>query len=54
MENPYLEEPGMENHTQINTNIINTKKKIDKDDKLNSSFLMLEEHNILFKTFNIF
>ena len=26
MDIPYLEEPDMENHTQINTNIINTKK----------------------------
>ena len=33
MDIPYLEEPDMENHTQINTNIINTKKQIDKDDK---------------------
>ena len=46
-ENLSLENQVFENHTQINTNIINTKKQIDKDDKLNSSFLMLEEHNIL-------
>ena len=32
-ENPYLDVPDMENQPQINTNIINTKKQIDKDDK---------------------
>lgn len=33
--------------TQINTNIINTNKQIDKDDKTKSSFFIPEEHNIL-------
>lgn len=37
-----------EKDTQINTNIINTKKQIDKDDKAKiSSFFVAEEHNIL-------
>ena len=46
-ENPYLDVPDMENQPQINTNIINTKKQIDKDDKTISSFFVAEEHNIL-------
>ena len=33
MEKPHLDYPYMETTTQINTNIINTKKQIDKDDK---------------------
>ena len=37
----------METTTQINTNIINTNKQIDKDDKTISSFFIPEEHNIL-------
>ena len=38
----------METTTQINTNIINTKKQIDKDDKTKiSSFFVAEEHNRL-------
>ena len=38
----------METTTQINTNIINTKKQIDKDDKTKiSSFFVPEEHNRL-------
>ena len=38
----------MEMPTQINTNKINTKKQIDKDDKTKiSSFFVLEEHNKL-------
>ena len=38
----------VEKDTQINTNIINTKKQIDKDDKAKiSSFFVAEEHNIL-------
>lgn len=41
-ENPYLDVPGMEIPTQINT-----KKQIDKDDKTISSFFVPEEHNIL-------
>ncbi len=47
-ENPHLEYPGVEEPTQINTNIINTKKQIDKDDKTKlSSFFVAEEHNRL-------
>lgn len=41
-ENPYLDVPDMEIPTQINT-----KKQIDKDDKIISSFFVPEEHNIL-------
>lgn len=41
-ENPYLDVPDMEIPTQINT-----KEKIDKDDKTISSFFVPEEHNIL-------
>ncbi len=38
----------VEKDTQINTNIINTNKQIDKDDKTKiSSFFVPEEHNIL-------
>ena len=38
----------LEKDTQINTNIINTNKQIDKDDKTKiSSFFIPEEHNIL-------
>lgn len=37
----------MEEHPQINTNIINTNKQIDKDDKTISSFFVAEEHNRL-------
>lgn len=48
MENPYLDIPSVETATQINTNIINTNKQIDKDDKTKiSSFFVPEEHNIL-------
>ena len=51
-ETPYTQKGIMdEGYTvdgiQINTNIINNKKEIDKDDKLKSSFFMAEEHNIL-------
>ena len=46
-ENPHLDIPDVEEPTQINTNIINTKKQIDKDDKTISSFFVAEEHNIL-------
>lgn len=47
-ENPYTVIPNTKNHTQINTNIINTKKQIDKDDKTKiSSFFVAEEHNRL-------
>lgn len=41
-ENPYLDVPDMEIPIQINT-----KEKIDKDDKTISSFFVPEEHNIL-------
>ena len=37
----------VEKDTQINTNIINTKEIIDKDDKTKSSFFIEEEHNRL-------
>ena len=37
----------MEEQPQINTNIINTNKQIDKDDKTISSFFVAEEHNKL-------
>lgn len=38
----------VEKDIQINTNEINTNKKIDKDDKTKiSSFFVAEEHNIL-------
>ena len=47
MENPHLDNPNVEMPTQINTNIINTKKQIDKDDKTISSFFVAEDHNIL-------
>ena len=48
MENPHLDTPNVEMPTQINTNKINTKKQIDKDDKTKiSSFFVAEEHNIL-------
>ena len=41
MEIPHLDIPDVEEHPQINTNIINTNKQIDKDDKTISSFLLL-------------
>lgn len=48
MENPHLDTPSVETPTQINTNITNTKKQIDKDDKTKiSSFFIPEEHNRL-------
>lgn len=47
MENPYMDNPNVENQPQINTNIHNTNKQIDKDDKTISSFFVAEEHNIL-------
>ncbi|HIR48801.1 MAG TPA: helix-turn-helix domain-containing protein [Candidatus Faecimonas gallistercoris] len=47
-ENPHLDSPNVEEPTQINTNIINTNKQIDKDDKTKiSSFFVPEEHNRL-------
>ena len=47
-ENPHLDIPNVEEPTQINANIINTKKQIDKDDKTKlSSFFVAEEHNRL-------
>ena len=43
---PHLDSPDVEEPTQINNNIINTKKQIDKDDKTKlSSFFVAEEHN---------
>lgn len=48
MENPHLDTPNVEMPTQINTNKINTKKQIDRDDKTKiSSFFIHEEHNKL-------
>ena len=47
-EDPSMENLNVGNQTQINTNIINTKKQIDKDDKTKiSSFFVAEEHNRL-------
>ena len=46
-EKPHLDNPDVETPTQINTNIINTKKQIEKDDKTISSFFVSEEHNRL-------
>ena len=42
-----MDYPNMETTTQINTNIINTKKQIDKDDKTKISSFFSEEHNRL-------
>ena len=47
MEKPHLDYPNVETTTQINTNIINTKKQIDKDDKTKISSFFSEEHNRL-------
>lgn len=48
MEKPHLDNPNVDMTTQINTNIINTKNQIDKDDKTKiSSFFVPEEHNRL-------
>ena len=48
MENPHLDTQNVEIPTQINTNKINTKKQIDKDDKTKiSSFFIPKEHNRL-------
>ncbi len=44
---PHLDIPDVEEQPQINTNIINTNKQIDKDDKTISSFFVAEEHNRL-------
>ena len=45
---PHLDIPDVEEQPQINTNIINTNKQIDKDDKTKiSSFFVAEEHNRL-------
>ena len=49
---PYYQKGDTDNgnaqkDTQINTNIINTKEIIDKDDKTKSSFFIEEEHNRL-------
>ena len=41
MDIPHLDIPDVEEQPQINTNIINTNKQIDKDDKTISSFLLL-------------
>ena len=44
----YTDNGNTQKDTQINTNIINTKKQIDKDDKTKiSSFFVPEEHNRL-------
>lgn len=45
--NPYMDSPNVEEQLQLNTNIINTKEQIDKDDKPISPFFVAEEHNIL-------
>lgn len=46
-ENPHLDNPNVEEQTQINTNKQKIEKQIDKDDKTISSFFVAEEHNIL-------
>ena len=46
MDFPYLDTPNVETPTQINTNIINTKKQIDKDDK-QKYHLFLSPKNII-------
>lgn len=51
-EYPYTQNKDMglgdvENGIQINTNIINTKEQMDKDDKPISPFFVAKEHNIL-------
>ncbi|MDO4962808.1 MAG: helix-turn-helix domain-containing protein [bacterium] len=43
----YAVEGHTEKDTQINTNIINNKKQIDKEDKTKSSFFNADEHNRL-------
>ena len=43
----HTEEGHIEEDTQINTNIQNTKEQIDKGDKTNSPFFVEQEHNIL-------
>lgn len=47
MDYPHMDEPDMENQPQINTNIKNTKKEIDKGDKTKSPFFIAENHNYL-------
>ena len=48
LDNPYLDKPDMETPTQINTNIQNTKKQIDKIDKgANAPFFDADMHNKL-------
>lgn len=47
VQNPPVDVPMVENDTQINTNIQNTKEEIDKVDKTNSAFFYAEDHNPL-------
>lgn len=44
---PYLDNPDVENNLQINTNIINTNNKIDKDDKTILNDFKDFKHNYL-------
>lgn len=47
VQNPPVDVPLVENDTQINTNIQNTKEEIDKVDKTKSAFFYAEDHNPL-------
>ena len=47
VQNPPVDVPTVENDTQINTNIQNTKEEIDKVDKTKSAFFYAEDHNPL-------
>ena len=44
---PHLDNPDVENNLQINTNILNTNNKIDKDDKTNLNNFEEFKHNYL-------
>ena len=44
---PHLDNPNVETNPQINTNIINTNNKIDKDDKTNLNNFEEFKHNYL-------
>lgn len=44
---PYTDIPYTQKEIQINTNIINTERQIDKDDKTKTPFFVAEEHNHL-------
>lgn len=44
---PHLDNPDVENNLQINTNILNTNNKVDKDDKTNLNVFKDFKHNYL-------